>query len=62
MRQSVHLMNIICCHADYLNQKYSKADLKEKAEMLQQLRNLSNNTDLRFVSIGDPALDIYLYL
>jgi len=55
MRRSVHLMNIICCHADYLNQKYSKADLKEKADLLR----LQNST-VQLVSIGDPALDIYL--
>jgi len=42
-----------------VNQKYSTADLKEKASAPQQIQNEIKNGTIQFVSVGDPALDTY---
>jgi hypothetical protein len=44
----------------YVNQKYAKADLKEKGAVLKQIQNELKNDTLQFVSTGHPALDTSL--
>jgi hypothetical protein len=56
MRRSDNLIVLVCHRADSPNQKYSTADLREKAAMLQ---NASNTDSSQFVGTGDPAFDTY---